>query len=89
MKVQEFISDFKISNQTYFNGINISSSFGLKSINYDLDNDIPSTSVSIPNFKLDISTLLFKKNKMDLHILKPRFIYGYVEYEDQDINPIF
>ena len=67
----------------------ISSSFGLKSINYDLDYGVQSNSVSIPNFKLDISTLLFKKNKMDLHILKPRFIYGYVEYEDQDINPIF
>ena len=82
-------SNFKISNQTYFNGMSISSSFGLKSINYDLDDGVQSNSVSIPNFKLDISTLLFKKNKMDLHILKPRFIYGYVEYEDQDINPIF
>ena len=82
-------SNFKISNQTYFNGMNISSSFGLKNINYDLDDGVQSNSVSIPNFKLDISTLLFKKNKMGLHILKPRFIYGYVEYEDQDINPIF
>ena len=82
-------SNFKISNQTYFNGMRISSTFGLKSINYDLDGGVQSNSVSIPNFKLDISTLLFKKNKMDLHILKPRFIYGYVEYEDQDINPIF
>ena len=82
-------SNFKISNQTYFNGMRISSTFGLKSINYDLDDGVQSNSVSIPNFKLDISTLLFKKNKMDLHILKPRFIYGYVEYEDQDINPIF
>ena len=82
-------SNFKISNQTYFNGMKISSSFGLKSINYDLDDGVQSNSVSIPNFKLDISTLLFKKNKMDLHILKPRFIYGYVEYENQDINPIF
>jgi len=82
-------SNFKISNQIYFNGMRISSSFGLKSINYDLDDGVQSNSVSIPNFKLDISTLLFKKNKMDLHILKPRFIYGYVEYEDQDINPIF
>ena len=82
-------SNFKISNQTYFNGMNISSSFGLKSINYDLDDGVQSNSVSIPNFKLDISTLLFKKNNMDLHVLKPRFIYGYVGYEDQDINPIF
>ena len=82
-------SNFKISNQTYFNGMRISSTFGLKSINYDLDGGVQSNSVSIPNFKLDISTLLFKKNKMNLHILKPRFIYGYVEYEDQDINPIF
>ena len=82
-------SNFKISNQTYFNGMNISSSFGLKGINYDLDDGVQSNSVSIPNFKLDISTLIFKKNKMDLHVLKPRFIYGYVGYENQDINPIF
>ena len=82
-------SDLKISNQSYFNGINISSSFGLKSINYDLDNDIPSNSISIPNFKLDISTLFFMKNKMNVHVLKPRFIYGYVGYENQDMNPIF
>ena len=82
-------SNFKLSNQTYFNGINISSSFGLKSINYDLDNDARSKSVSVPNFKLDISTLFFKKDKMDIHTLKPRFVYGYVSYKDQDINPIF
>ena len=82
-------SNFKISNQIYFNGMRISSSFGLKSINYDLDDGVQSNSVSIPNFKLDISTLLFKKNKMDLHILKPRFVYGYVGYKNQEMNPIF
>ncbi|MAR95953.1 MAG: hypothetical protein CMD46_06380 [Gammaproteobacteria bacterium] len=82
-------SDLKISNQTYFNGINISSSLGLKSINYDLDDGIQSNSISTPNFKLDISTLFFKKNKMDLHILKPRFVYGYVGYKNQEMNPIF
>ena len=26
---------------------------------------------------------------MNLHILKPRFLYGYVGYEDQDMNPVF
>ena len=26
---------------------------------------------------------------MNLHVLKPRFIYGYVAHKDQDINPIF
>ena len=82
-------SNFKISNQTYFNGINITSSFGIKSINYDLDDGIPSKSINVPNFKLDMSTLFFRKNKMDMHILKPRFVYGYVAHKDQDINPVF
>jgi lipopolysaccharide assembly outer membrane protein LptD (OstA) len=26
---------------------------------------------------------------MDLHVLKPRFVYGYVAHKNQDINPIF
>jgi len=82
-------SNFKILNQTYFNGLNINSSLGVKSIHYNLDNGAQSNSVNVPNFKLDISTLFYRKDKMNLHVLKPRFIYGYVAHKDQDINPIF
>ena len=68
----------------------MSSSLGLKSIKYNLDNKSKETnSVNVPNFKIDISTLFFKKDKMNLHILKPRFVYGYVGYENQDMNPVF
>ena len=82
-------SNFKILNQTYFNGLNINSSLGVKSIHYNLDDGAQSNSVNAPNFKLDISTLFYRKDKMNLHVLKPRFIYGYVAHKDQDINPIF
>ena len=82
-------SNFKILNQTYFNGLNINSSLGVKSIHYNLDDGAKSNSVNVPNFKLDISTLFYRKDKMNLHVLKPRFIYGYVAHKDQDINPIF
>ena len=83
-------SKLSISNQAYFNGVSVSSSLGLKSIKYNLDNKSTETnSVNVPNFKIDISTLFFKKDKMNLHILKPRFVYGYVGYENQDMNPVF
>ena len=82
-------SNFKILNQTYFNGLIINSSLGVKSIHYNLDDGAQSNSVNVPNFKLDISTLFYRKDKMNLHVLKPRFIYGYVAHKDQDINPIF
>ena len=82
-------SSFKILNQTYFNGLNINSSLGVKSIHYNLDDGAQSNSVNVPNFKLDISTMFYRKDKMNLHVLKPRFIYGYVAHKDQDINPIF
>ena len=82
-------SNFKILNQTYFNGLNINSSLGVKSIHYNLDDSAKSNSVNVPNFKLDISTMFYRKDKMNLHVLKPRFIYGYVAHKDQDINPIF
>ena len=83
-------SNFKITNYTSLNGINISSSFGFKSIKYDLDNKVIDTnSVNVPSFKLDINTLYFKKDKMAIHLLKPRLVYGYVGYEKQEMNPIF
>ena len=83
-------SNFNITNQTYFNGINLSSSLGLKSIKYNLDDkSMKTNSVNVPNFKIDVSTLFIKRDKMNLHILKPRFLYGYVGYEDQDMNPVF
>ena len=82
-------SNFKILNQSYFNGLNITSSLGVKSIHYNLDDGAQSNSVNVPNFKIDISTLFYRKDKMDLHILKPRLVYGYAAHKDQDINPIF
>tara|TARA_Y100000768_G_scaffold198528_1_gene149240 strand:+ start:5389 stop:7746 length:2358 start_codon:yes stop_codon:yes gene_type:complete len=82
-------SNFQILNQSYFNGLNINSSLGVKSIHYNLDDGAQSKSVNVPNFKIDISTLFYRKDKMDLHILKPRLVYGYAAHKNQDINPIF
>ena len=82
-------SNFQILNQSYFNGLNINSSLGVKSIHYNLDDGAQSNSVNVPNFKIDISTLFYRKDKMDLHILKPRLVYGYAAHKNQDINPIF
>ena len=56
-------SNFKILNQTYFNGLNINSSLGVKSIHYNLDDGAQSNSMHVPNFKLDISTLFYRKDK--------------------------
>ena len=89
IECSRIFSSFKILNQTYFNGLNINSSLGVKSIHYNLDDSAKSNSVNVPNFKLDISTMFYRKDKMNLHVLKPRFIYGYVAHKDQDINPIF
>tara|TARA_B100001250_G_scaffold413994_1_gene450127 strand:- start:30 stop:2411 length:2382 start_codon:yes stop_codon:yes gene_type:complete len=83
-------SNFKITNQTSLNGINISSSLGFKSINYHIDDKtINTNSVNVPNFRLDINSLFYKKDKMTFHMLKPRLVYGYVGYEKQDMNPVF
>ena len=83
-------SNFKITNYMSLNGLNISSSLGFKSINYDLDNKVIDTnSVNVPSFKLDINALYYKKDKMAVHLLKPRLVYGYVGYEKQEMNPIF
>ncbi len=82
-------SDFKIYKSFNLNTLNIYSGLGLKSINYNLDNSQQSQSVNIPNFIVDINTLFFKKNKMDIHLLKPRLTIGYVGYKNQDSNPIF
>ena len=79
-----------ISILIYVNCFHVSSSLGLKTINFDLDHQsVRTESVSVPNFSLDISTLFFKKNKMLTHLLKPRLIYGYFGHENQDINPYF
>ena len=82
-------SDFKIYKSFNLNTLNIYSGLGLKSINYNLDNSQQSQSVNIPNLIVDINTIFFKKNMMDIHLLKPRLIIGYVGYKNQDSNPIF
>ena len=83
-------SNFKITNHTNLNGLNISSSLGFKSINYNLDDKtINTNSVNVPSFRLDINTLFYKQDKMAVHLLKPRLVFGYVGYEKQDMNPVF
>ena len=83
-------SDLSIANQAFINGINIKTTFGLKNIHYNLKNrNLKTKSISVPNFKLDISSLFYRKSKESIHILRPRFLYGYVGYENQENNPIF
>ena len=82
-------SDFKIVNNTYLSKINISSSIGVKSIKYDLNDGVETKNINVPNFKLDLSSTFIKKKNMHIHLIKPSLIYGFVDYKDQDINPVF
>ena len=82
--------NFEVSKFLMLNRYEISTSIGLKSISYDLnDSESISNSVTVPSFKLDISSLFLKKDGASLHILRPRIFYGYVGYEEQKMNPIF
>ena len=83
--------NLEISNSSYFNGYKISSSFGARGIDYDLENanGIKTKSVIAPTFNFDISTSIIKKNEEDSHIFKPRIFYGYVGYKNQENNPVF
>jgi LPS-assembly protein len=68
----------------------LSTSVGFKSLNFDISNSNAKTnSVNVPTFKFDINSLFIKSIGTSLHILKPRFFYGYVGYEDQNKNPVF
>ena len=82
--------DLEISNESFINGYMLSTSVGFKSLNFDISNSNAKTnSVNVPTFKFDINSLFIKSIGTSLHILKPRFFYGYVGYEDQNTNPVF
>ena len=82
--------DFKITNFSTFNGFKIMTSLGVRNISYNLNNKEHKTkSVTAPNFKIDISTSFMKKEDKLLHIIKPRILYGFVDYKNQTMNPVF
>ena len=82
-------SDFRIVTNKYFSKAHLQSSFGIKSIKYNLRDDIKTKNVNVPNFKLIISSMFIKKVNMDKHIIKPSLTYGFVDYKDQENNPVF
>ena len=86
-----FFYNLEVSNSTHFNGYKISSSFGIRGIDYDIENKnrIKTKSVIVPTFNFDISTSFIKKDSGNSHIVKPRIYYGYVGYENQENNPVF
>jgi len=82
--------DLEISNSSNLNGYKLTTAMGIRGIDYDLKNTYSKTnSIIVPTFKFDLNTLFINKNGMSQHILKPRFFYGYVGHEDQNMNPIF
>ncbi len=86
-----FFYNLEVSNSTHFNGYKISSSFGIRGIDYDIENKnrIKTKSVIVPTLNFDISTSFIKKDSGNSHIVKPRIYYGYVGYENQENNPVF
>ena len=82
--------NLEISNSSNLNGYKLMTAIGLKGIDYDLENKNSKTnSILVPTFILDLNTLFIKKDGVTQHILKPRFFYGYVGHEYQNMNPIF
>ncbi len=86
-----FFYNLEVSNSTHFNGYKISSSFGIRGIDYDIENKnrIKTKSVIVPTLNFDISTSFIKKDSGNSHIVKPRIYYGYVGYKNQENNPVF
>ena len=86
-----FFYNLEVSNSIHFNGYKISSSFGIRGIDYNIENKdrIKTKSVIVPTFNFDISTSFIKKDSGNSHIVKPRIYYGYVGYENQENNPVF
>ena len=83
-------SNLSISNLSHYKSLSLRSIFGIKSINYKLDDKTINTkSVIVPNAKIDISSIYIKKNNMVTHALEPRISLGYVGYKNQDMNPVF
>ena len=82
-------SDFKIINNSYISNIHVSSSIGLKSIKYNLNDGVKTKDINVPNFKLDLSSTYIKKNMMNTYLIKPSIVFGFVDYKNQDMNPVF
>ena len=83
-------SDFSVSKIFNVNGFNVLSRVGIKSIDYNLTHSSKNTqSINVPNALIDISSMYVNKNGSSINILKPRFIYGYTAYRNQENNPIF
>ena len=87
---QRIYSDLSVSKIFNVNGFNVLSRVGIKSIDYNLTDSSKNTqSINVPNALIDISSMYVNKNGSSINILKPRFIYGYTAYRNQENNPIF
>ena len=87
---QRIYSDLNVSKIFNVNGFNVLSRVGIKSIDYNLTDSSKNTqSINVPNALIDISSMYVNKNGSSINILKPRFIYGYTAYRNQENNPIF
>jgi LPS-assembly protein len=87
---QRIFSDLGISKIFKVNGFNVLSRVGIKSIDYNLTHSSKKTqSINVPNALVDISSIYVNKNGHAINILKPRLIYGYTAYRNQDNNPVF
>ena len=85
-----FYSDLSFLNYSHINGINIASSFGIKSIKYSLkDSSFDTTDVNVPNALIDMSSIFFKDTASGKDVLEPRIVIGYSSYVDQSSNPVF
>ena len=87
---RRIFSEFSLSKYAHINGFNISSNIGLKSINYDLSQNVQKAeNINVPNALLDISTIFIKNVANNKYFVEPRLVLGYSAYENQQNNPIF
>jgi LPS-assembly protein len=87
---QRIFSDLSVSKIFNMNGFSVLSKIGIKSINYSLSHSLKKTqTVNVPNALIDVSSIYVDKNGSSINVLKPRFIYGYTAYRNQENNPVF
>jgi len=87
---RRIFSEFSLSKYAHINGFNISSNIGLKSINYDLSDNVQNAkNINVPNALLDISTIFIKNDGNNKYLVEPKLSLGYSAYENQQNNPIF
>ena len=87
---QRIFSDLSVSKIFNMNGFNVLSKIGIKSINYSLSHSLKKTqTVNVPNALIDVSSIYVDKNGSSINVLKPRFIYGYTAFRNQENNPVF